>query len=144
MSQRRDWTSLPEAIRALDGTDKELASFRRRNRSSRAQTSLGAQATRAPMVREPLAYVPPHQRSHTPLSKPFGRDSKTPGREWKAVTCFNCQESGHISRDCPHPKRERTVNEMVAEEAEDEFFGQEFEEGESFADEDEQSGNEEA
>ncbi len=28
LSQRRDWTTFQEAIRALDGTDKELASFR--------------------------------------------------------------------------------------------------------------------
>ena len=31
LTERRSWTSLAQAIKALDGADKELASFRRRN-----------------------------------------------------------------------------------------------------------------
>ena len=69
LSQRRNWTSLQQAIRALDGTDKELVGFRCRNRVRKA--ALDPSPSVKERLREktppsaPKAYVPPYCCSAT-------------------------------------------------------------------------------
>ncbi len=35
------------------------------------------------------------------------KDCQNPKKEREPMKCFNCQETGHGSRDCPNPKKER-------------------------------------
>jgi hypothetical protein len=83
----------------------------------------------------PKPSVPVFPRTTTPVS------AREPTREWTArqttpglgpqpVTCFNCKQTGHISRECPEPKRQLNVKDI--------------EEGGTEEIEEEQSGNEDA
>jgi hypothetical protein len=148
LSQRRDWTTFQEAIRALDGTDKELASFRRRTQNKKiARTTLPfappPTSTRTHLTQEatPGAYVPPHRRSATPgtLPRPSAPPKASPAGSPGA--CYNCGETGHLKLACPHPRRERSIQEMVTT---GELLEEEEEEESEVDDEDPLSGNDDA
>ena len=123
LAQRRDWTSLQQAIRALDGVDKELASFRCRTQH---RTTLfrpptlsekTSKTTSAPAPLPARESTPPWRRSAAPIGTSTPRPSPTPKLEG---TCYNCGKPGHMIRDCPDPKRERSIYEIAAEERDDE------------------------
>ena len=123
LSQRRSWTTLQDAIRALDGTDKELASFRRRNqRQKTARITLPPAPTptapKANLAQEPTPglYVPPHRRSTTPGAlRPSTSPKVSTSPAGPSGSCYNCGETGHLKPAGPHPRRERSIQEMVAQ-----------------------------
>jgi len=60
---------------------------------------------------------PPHQYS-TPPARP---KQATERRETTAptpstVTCYNCGDPGHTRPECPHPRRDANLNEIVQQE----------------------------
>jgi len=47
----------------------------------------------------------PQHTSSSSLSNPSGRGSSAGDRDWKkTVVCFNCQQKGHIQKECPQPR----------------------------------------
>jgi hypothetical protein len=52
--------------------------------------------------------------TRTPTTEPTARQL-TPGLHPQPLSCFNCKATGHVSRECPEPKRKLNINDIEEE-----------------------------
>ena len=121
-----DTKSLCDALGRLDIENKHLD--RRETRTNQALTRQTTTASRTsiPLAHSPASFPVVSQRSATPapvrLSSAVPETSRqaTPFGTSKTVTCYNCGQSGHLSKDCTKPRRSYDVKD-IGEDSEGEL-----------------------
>lgn len=66
---------------------------------------------RMPPGRQPVTPRPPPPTQPNPSYEPMDLDSNRRQGNFRRVAglCYNCDQPGHIAKDCPHPPRSRSV-----------------------------------
>jgi hypothetical protein len=114
------------------GTDSRLKRDRIRAQATieaKVRTKLRRPTTppllpNSPATRRPNT-APPLPRHSTPLpTRQISEQRETTTPAPAALTCYNCGKPGHIRPECPHPKRDADLNEIVEQEEESEDYSE--------------------
>jgi hypothetical protein len=121
-SQRHSIRTLQDLYHVASSVDSEMRALQTRKnvrerikaRASTASQAPAASSTTFSMTAAPKLYTAT-PRAYTPAratpatGDPFVKKEGTPA---SALVCFNCSQPGHLSRDCPNPKRMTDVKGM--------------------------------
>jgi hypothetical protein len=109
---QQNFQKLCEAVGALDTELKRLNQIKLKDTSERQKPSTVVVSTPAeltttrgltPGITSDRVAIANPTTSATPA--PEARRLYTPAPTVKPVTCFNCEQTGHISKDCTKPRR---------------------------------------
>ncbi len=136
-----DIKSLCDCLGRLDIENKHLDQRETKIKQVLTRQITTASRTSVPAAHSPASFPVVSQRSATPaparISSAIPETSRqaTPFVTSNTVTCYNCSQSGHLSKDCTKPKRSYDVKDIEDSDREElgQAEGEEYDSGKVYA-----------